>query len=1100
MTKTKNTKTSLISSVAALLLCFAMLLGTTFAWFTDLVTSAGNTIQSGSLKIDLLHKVEDDWVSVKENPTHKIFNYDKWEPGYTRVETVKAVNLGTLALQYKLSLTVEAGTETLGANGERLADVIEVYTSYGENNEASYDAITKSSAWNYKGTLAEVMANPSSFIGGQLLPTGETLAADAASTTAVESQMISIALHMKKDAGNAYQELSVGNIYVNLIATQWSYENDSFDNTYDEGAVWPELILGQSVSIPVGHLDADNKTIAPITMSGYGYNVTLPAGVKVVEGMDKFTLTVDTAERSSNINMNLGQVSRSLDVHIDGIDTENDVPVIIDLGAVLPVGYNAANIALYHVENGAANQMNLVDTPTIHNDFSYDPETGEVSVALASFSEVTAVIAEGDPWDGTFDTSWYNTTDTEFTLTTEEQFAGFAAIVGGMANGIAIDDFNGKTVKLGADLNLGGINGKLWYPVGYHNSNGNYDKVSGGELKSDVSSFEGIFDGQGNTISNIYQNTWDMFGDYNNGYSGTPNHYKDGMGIFGFVYNGTVKNLVVENFQSDGEFCTTGCVAAYASGSSTFENITIINSNPRAYNVPNGGVVGYAYDEDGATNIINFNNVTVDVSNKITALWGSWDVGCGGVLGRVNGNTTINMTNCTVGAVIDVYNDVCGNYQYYQYRYAGLLIGTVGGDGDPTNGGEKVNFSGVTVYVGDWADYYYCEFEKNSQGSYTDDFQFSRVERSEIMFDENNMPVECTHNHTVNEDKLALFLPFNQLYTGYGWGASPVKTADGVTIVDHFYSITYLDSDGSFIDIEYVIEGQNDETHNVADEKTITKTHSTSGKIFDGWVNVASEKVEKINRGNRKDIVLYATYAKECTVRWVDEDGNVISSVTVSSGTQYKNLTKPADPTSKYNNMTFDHWEIRNADKTYTKVADNYKITDDITFYPYYIYQAATGSIALTGVDVDGDGRADYYTVDAASNLDGVVTIPGEINGVPVTVITDLTNDDVWDAVGDLIGGGGITSIIIEEGVKEIQGEAFADTIKLNAVTIPVSIEKIGSNIFSTLGISSYYKDITITYNGTKAQWDNIEKASDWNSNTKKITVNCTDGTYTYKK
>jgi len=110
MTRTKNTKRSLISSVIALFLCFTMLLGTTFAWFTDSVTSAGNTIQAGSLKIDLSHKVDDDWISLKQNPDHKVFDYDKWEPGYTRVESLKIDNLGSLALQYRLSIEVEYGT------------------------------------------------------------------------------------------------------------------------------------------------------------------------------------------------------------------------------------------------------------------------------------------------------------------------------------------------------------------------------------------------------------------------------------------------------------------------------------------------------------------------------------------------------------------------------------------------------------------------------------------------------------------------------------------------------------------------------------------------------------------------------------------------------------------------------------------------------------------------------------------------------------------------------------------------------------------------------------------------------------------------------
>ena len=87
--------------------------------------------------------------------------------------------------------------------------------------------------------------------------------------------------------------------------------------------------------------------------------------------------------------------------------------------------------------------------------------------------------------------------------------------------------------------------------------------------------FKGTFDGQGHTISNILQRTWDIKGD--DPHYSLPNeqYYNDGMGIFGFVYNGTVRNLTVNNFQSDGEFCTTGVVAAYASGNSTFDNIKI---------------------------------------------------------------------------------------------------------------------------------------------------------------------------------------------------------------------------------------------------------------------------------------------------------------------------------------------------------------------------------------------------------------------------------------------------------------------------------------------------------------------------------------------
>ena len=156
----RKLKHRLISAVLVFVMLVSSLLGATFAWFTDTVTSAGNKIESGNLQIDLLHKTESDWVSVKDNPTHKIFGYDNWEPGYTGVETLKILNLGSLALQYKLSVEVADDTAVLGENGENLADVIDVYVYYGESDAESYADITASDAWTYKGTLTEAMANP----------------------------------------------------------------------------------------------------------------------------------------------------------------------------------------------------------------------------------------------------------------------------------------------------------------------------------------------------------------------------------------------------------------------------------------------------------------------------------------------------------------------------------------------------------------------------------------------------------------------------------------------------------------------------------------------------------------------------------------------------------------------------------------------------------------------------------------------------------------------------------------------------------------------------------------------------------------------------
>ena len=95
----KTTKRALLSSVLALFLCFTMLIGTTYAWFTDEVTSAGNIIQTGRLKVGFQHTAgtevpvtTDKWETVNG----ALFEYENWEPGYAVAKHLKVTNEGTL--------------------------------------------------------------------------------------------------------------------------------------------------------------------------------------------------------------------------------------------------------------------------------------------------------------------------------------------------------------------------------------------------------------------------------------------------------------------------------------------------------------------------------------------------------------------------------------------------------------------------------------------------------------------------------------------------------------------------------------------------------------------------------------------------------------------------------------------------------------------------------------------------------------------------------------------------------------------------------------------------------------------------------------------
>ena len=106
MTNLKATKKALVSSVLALVMCFTMLLGTTFAWFTDTVTSANNVIQTGTLDIGLSYKGlnETTWTDIADENGDPVFNYQYWEPGYTDAKYVRISNNGTLAFKYQLNI------------------------------------------------------------------------------------------------------------------------------------------------------------------------------------------------------------------------------------------------------------------------------------------------------------------------------------------------------------------------------------------------------------------------------------------------------------------------------------------------------------------------------------------------------------------------------------------------------------------------------------------------------------------------------------------------------------------------------------------------------------------------------------------------------------------------------------------------------------------------------------------------------------------------------------------------------------------------------------------------------------------------------------
>ena len=223
MTKTRSTKRALLMSGLALLMCVSMLIGSTFAWFTDSVTSAGNKIQAGTLKLDLelLDKETGNWNSIKEDKT-ALFDYDKWEPGYTEFKVLKIENEGTLALKWYAKFVSENDLSIL-------ADVIDVYVKPSEDAELTYPADRNLEGYTKAGTLREFVNSIETTTYGHL--------------NANDSAYLGIALEMQESAGNTYQGLELGAFDIMILATQDTVESDSFNNQYDADAEYDKVQL-----------------------------------------------------------------------------------------------------------------------------------------------------------------------------------------------------------------------------------------------------------------------------------------------------------------------------------------------------------------------------------------------------------------------------------------------------------------------------------------------------------------------------------------------------------------------------------------------------------------------------------------------------------------------------------------------------------------------------------------------------------------------------------------------------------------------------------------------------------------------------------------
>ena len=258
MNNKRATKRALLTSVMALVMCVVMLVGTTFAWFTDTASTGVNKIVSGNLKVDIIGADSDSHIEKLnfKNAAGAEGEALLWEPG-CRYLTVgfRIANKGNLALKWKAEINkdniVNGKAAPTAKDGKSLLDVIDFYVVTSTDENADAVAIE-----NFTGNLAK----------------------------GAESGVYYIKGVMQTSAGNDYQDLTLEGITITVYATQDTVENDSFGKTYDKDATYPvasaaemktALATGGIVSVNkdiktdnIGNTEADRVTISkPTTLN-----------------------------------------------------------------------------------------------------------------------------------------------------------------------------------------------------------------------------------------------------------------------------------------------------------------------------------------------------------------------------------------------------------------------------------------------------------------------------------------------------------------------------------------------------------------------------------------------------------------------------------------------------------------------------------------------------------------------------------------------------------------------------------------------------------------------------------------------------------------
>lgn len=649
MTSSKSTKRALLTSVLAILMCATMLIGTTFAWFTDSASTGINKIQSGNLDIVVEHYVDGVWVPI-DGATDLFRNVNGqpmlWEPGAASQELFRVSNEGSLALKYQFMMNYTNATET--TDGKTLADAlsVQVVTGVGTFNTPNLE----SRPGIYEGLLFDVNAPENgaplqNFTYSEHLLPGE-----------IREFYVTIGWTPTENDNdfNVAGGLSI-DLGISVVATQYTYEYDGDDNQYDADAQLPSVWDGNTVEVPeeinnVYHITSAAEFAWMMEQTNQANNswhfgdtfvldCDIDFGGQTITGVGSDNDNIDFTFDGNGHTIRNFKIDNGREWYAGLFNQLNGIVKNLTVENATVIGDRMVGVIASNVDGGAIENCHVKDSVVISRMKKAGAVTGYVangSVTGCTATDVNVYCADPDQAESGKLVGYINagsTVDevTETNAVRVNVYANtkFVSTAAELAAALA-DPTNGgeqpaRTVVITKDLDMSG-----WASV---EALTNYPSVT--------------IEGMGHTLKNLsaplFKNVPGRFYNFNNITVHGANIHTGSNG-YGAAFIGEFQNN--------------------AGGKISFVNCHVNNADISAYKYA-GAFVGYAAN-GGAIEITDCSVCDVTINTE--------DSSCGAFVGHTRTETTI-----TNGKIFGNTNVGCAQDRNGSPAKAGWFIGTIQG-------------------------------------------------------------------------------------------------------------------------------------------------------------------------------------------------------------------------------------------------------------------------------------------------------------------------------------------------------------------------------------------------------------------------------------